>query len=281
MPRFAFVHDWLTGMRGGEKCLERMIRLFPDCEIFTLFHKRGCVSPTIESKPIHTSWLQNMPGWPRYYRYLLPLFPKAARWSIQDFDLVVSLSHCAAKAAIAPPGVPHVCYCFTPMRYAWHMKNQYFHDGYSIRGRLRNHALARLREWDQTTSQGVDHFVTISQTVCDRVNECYGRGSQVIYPPVDTDFYRPATSAREDYYLVVSALAPYKRIDLAAEACERLGRKLVVIGAGQEAAKLRSTPSRNVKWLGWQTNDEIRRHLPNAPFFLLSLKQASNVVVNE
>src|SRR4051812_39528255 len=115
MPRVAFVHDWLTGLRGGEKCLEQLIRLFPDSQIYTLLHRKGSVSPLIESRPIQTSVLQKCPGWPRYYRYLLPLFPSAARWAIHDCDLVVSLSHCVAKSAIAPPGVPHVCYCFTPM----------------------------------------------------------------------------------------------------------------------------------------------------------------------
>src|SRR4051812_23609628 len=115
MPRVALVHDWLTGVRGGEKCLERLVHLFPDCEIFTLFHRRGSTSEPIEARPINTSWLQHLPGWQRYYRYLLPLFPQAARWPLEGFDLVVSLSHCVAKAAIAPPGVPHVCYCFTPM----------------------------------------------------------------------------------------------------------------------------------------------------------------------
>ncbi|MFL5330579.1 MAG: glycosyltransferase [Gemmataceae bacterium] len=261
MPRVAFVHDWLTGLRGGEKCLERLIRLFPDCEIFTLFHRKGSTSPTIESRPIQPSWLQHLPGWRRYYRYLLPLFPRAARWKIEDCDLVVSLSHCVAKSAIAPVGVPHVCYCFTPMRYAWHMKDQYFGTSRSLKDRVRDRLLSSLREWDRTTSNRVDHFVAISKTIAKRIHESYDRDSEVIFPPVDTDFYRPAPVTREDYYLVVSALAPYKRIDLAIEACQRVNRNLVIIGTGQDEQKLKAKAGGNVTWLGWQPDSVIRHHM--------------------
>jgi hypothetical protein len=178
MPRVAFVHDWLTGMRGGEKCLERFVSLFPDCEIFTLFHRAGSISPIIASRPIHASWLQQLPGWSRYYRYLLPFFPSAAHWKLDGFDLVVSLSHCVAKAAVAPAGVPHVCYCFTPMRYAWHMREQYFGTGDSLKERMRARVLTRLRDWDRRTAERVTHFIAISRTVQQRIRDVksLGRG---------------------------------------------------------------------------------------------------------
>jgi glycosyltransferase involved in cell wall biosynthesis len=262
-PRVVLVHDWLTGMRGGEKCLERLCRRWPRAPLYTLLHAPGSVSPVIEGRRIVTSPLQRLPGREHYYRYLLPLLPLAARWPLPACDLVVSLSHCVAKAAAPPPGVPHVCYCFTPMRYAWHLRDAYF--GRSRLGRLparlAGHLLAALRQWDRTTAARVTHFIAISRTVRERIAECYGRDSAVIYPPVDTDFYTPAAVPREDYYLVVSAFAPYKRIDLAVDACRRLRRKLVVIGTGQDGRRLRSLAGPEVTFLGWQSDEAIRDHL--------------------
>lgn len=263
--RVVLVHDWLTGLRGGEKCLEPACRRWPDAPLFTLLHARGSVPPVIEARGPRASVLNRLPGVSRYYRYLLPAMPFAARWPVPDCDLVLSFSHCVAKAAEPPPGVPHVCYCFTPMRYAWHMRESYFRRGRL--GKLKAAAvdvlMARLREWDRRTAERVTHFVAISTTVQDRIAECYGRESVVIHPPVDTDFYTPAPTPRprEDFYLVASALAPYKRFDLAVDACNRLGRKLVVIGSGQDAAKLKALAGPTVTLLGWQSDAAIRDHL--------------------
>ena len=259
-PRTVLIHDWLTGMRGGEKCLERLCRRWPDARLFTLFHDRGRVSPAIEERRIVTSLLQHVPGRDSFYRYLLPLMPLAARWRLPPCDLVVSLSHCVAKAAVPPPGVPHVCYCFTPMRYAWHMREAYFSRYAGPAGWLARQLLARLRAWDRATADRVTHFVAISRTIRDRIRECYGRDSAVIYPPVDTDFYCPAAVKRDDYYLVVSAFAPYKRIDLAVAASARLGRKLVIIGTGQDERRLRALAGPEVTFLGWQSDESIRDH---------------------
>ncbi len=260
--RPVLVHDWLTGMRGGEKCLEPACVRWPQAPLFTLIHKPGSVSPAIEALAPRGSSLNRLPGVSRYYRYLLPLMPAAARWAIPDCDVVLSFSHCVAKAAMPPAGVPHVCYCFTPMRYAWHMRDSYFQRGQL--GRLKSAAadviLSRIRDWDRRTADRVTHFVAISRAIQARIAECYGRESVVIYPPVDTDFYTPAAVEREDYYLVVSALAPYKRFDLAIAACAKLGRKLVVIGSGQDAARLRGMAGPNVAFLGWQSDEVIRDH---------------------
>jgi glycosyltransferase involved in cell wall biosynthesis len=255
------VHDWLTGMRGGEKCLEVLCRRWPAARLYTLLHARGRVSPAIERLGPRTSPLQWLPGVGRYYRYLLPVMPLAAGWRLTDCGLVVSFSHCVAKAAVPPPGVPHVSYCFTPMRYAWHMRRAYFDGRPTVAGRVRDAILARLREWDRRVSDRVTHFVAISRTVRDRIRECYGRDSVVIYPPVHTSFYTPALMPREDYYLAVSAFAPYKRLDLAIAACRRLGRRLVVIGTGQDAARLQAAAGDGVEFLGWQPDAAIRDHL--------------------
>lgn len=262
-PRVVLVHDWLTGMRGGEKCLETACRRWPDARLLTLLHQVGSVSETIESLRPRTTPLQLLPGVERYYRYLLPILPAAAgTWRIPNCDLVVSFSHCVAKSVRPPHGVPHVCYCFTPMRYAWHMRNAYFGNGAAnLKSRAIDAILARMRDWDRRTADRVTHFVAISQTVQQRIRDCYDRDSVVIYPPVDTDFYHPASVAREDYYLVVSAFAPYKRIDLAIDAAARLGKRLVVIGTGQDATRLRALAGEQTEFLGWQSDEVIRDHL--------------------
>jgi glycosyltransferase involved in cell wall biosynthesis len=261
--RVALVHDWLTGKRGGEKCLEVLCRRWPDAPLYTLLHKRGSVGAAIEERPIHASFFRFFPKVDRYYRWLLPLMPLAARWSLPPCDLVISLSHCVAKSARPPAGVPHLCYCFTPMRYAWHMRDAYFgrESRRGIKAWLRDRLLSQLRSWDGRTADRVTHFVAISRTVQHRIAECYGRDSRVIYPPVDTDFYTPAPLPREDFYLVVSALAPYKRIDLAIQACARSGRRLVVIGSGQDEARLRVLAGSAVEFLGWQPDEVIRQQL--------------------
>ncbi len=260
--RVTLVHDWLTGLRGGEKCLERLCRRWPAAPLATLFHVPGSTSPIIEGRRIIPSVLQHLPGIRRHYRYFLPLMPLAARWSLPPSDLIVSLSHCVAKAAQPPRGVPHVCYCFTPMRYAWHMRDAYFSGRF---GRLGSAALeyllAGLRRWDRDTASRVTHFIAISETVRSRIAECYDRDSTVIYPPVETDFYTPTYERREDYYLVVSAFAPYKRIDLAIDACRQLGRKLVIVGTGQDARRLASIAGAETTFLGWQPDEAIRDHL--------------------
>ena len=279
--RVVLVHDWLTGMRGGEKCLEPLCRRWPDARLLTLLHKRGSVSGTIEATSVRPSFLNRLPRVERYYRYLLPLMPFAAGWRVADADLVVSLSHAVAKSARPPEGVPHVCYCFTPMRYAWHMKESYFRATGLI-GRLKAKAidklLSRIREWDRRTSERVTHFIGISNTVRERIRDCYGRDAAVIYPPVDTDFYTPSDEAREDFYLVVSALAPYKRFGLAVEACRKLGKELVVIGSGQEYAKLKATAGPHVVFLGWQPDVVIRDHLRRARALLFPGEEDFGIV---
>jgi len=279
----ALVHDWLTGMRGGEKCLEVLCRRMPEARLFTLLQRRDSTSPTIERMDVTTSFLQRLPGVMRYYRYLLPLMPRAAeRLPIpEDVDLVVSFSHAVAKAVIPPPGVPHVCYCFTPMRYAWHRREDYFGQGsrgFSPLGWVRDRLLDRIRDWDRATSDRVTHFVAISQTVADRIAECYGRTSRIICPPVDTRFYTPADVPREDFYLCVSALVPYKRIDLAVEACNRLGRRLVVIGTGPQRRRLEQLAGPTVRLAGWLGDQEIRDHLRRARALLFPANEDFGIV---
>jgi glycosyltransferase involved in cell wall biosynthesis len=187
----------------------------------------------------------------------------AAGWRLPPCELVVSLSHCVAKAVVPPADVPHLCYCFTPMRYAWHLQHAYLGQARvgALGGWLAEQLLGCLRTWDRRTAQGVTQFVAISRTVQARIAECYGRASEVVYPPVDTDFFCPGPVRRENYFLAVSAFAPYKRLDLAVEACNRLGRTLVVIGSGQDEARLRSLAGPDTHFLGWQPDHVLRDHL--------------------
>ncbi len=260
--KVALVHDWLTGMRGGEKCLEVLCRAFPDATLYTLIHHKGILSPAIEAMTIRTSSLQHLPGVFRHYRKLLPLMPLATKaWHVGDVDVVVSLSHCVAKSVKVPRGVPHLCYCFTPMRYAWEGQDSYL-EGWEdrpLRRALAKRVLTRMRGWDRATANGVTHFVAISETVRERIARCYSRESKVIQPPVDTDFYTidPATP-REPFHLCVSALVPYKRIDHAVTACSTLGRKLVVIGEGPDRARLERQAGSTIQFLGWQPDEVIR-----------------------
>lgn len=280
----ALVHDWLTGMRGGEKCLEVLCRRFPKAQLFTLLHRPGATSAPIERMQITTSFLQRLPGANQNYRYLLPLMPRAVGGLEipADVELVVSFSHAVAKSIKPPPGVPHVCYCFTPMRYAWHRREDYFCGSARLKSTplalARNAVLDWMRHWDQATSDRVTHYVAISRTVAERIRECYDRESRIIYPPVDTDFYTPDDTPREDYYLCVSALVPYKRIDLAVEACNRLGRRLVVIGQGPERRRLARLAGPTVELVGWRTDAEIRCHLRRARALLFPANEDFGIV---
>ncbi len=262
--RVALVHDWLTGLRGGEKCLEVLCRAFPQAVVHTLIHKRGALGPTIEAMDIRTSPLQRLPGIHRHYRHFLPMMPMAARsWRVTDVDLVISLSHCVAKAVRAPLGVPHVCYCFTPMRYAWDGREAYLETWKNrpVRRAAAETLLDHLRRWDRATSDRVSHFVAISETVRGRIARCYDRESRVIPPPVDVRFYTPDGGPRNAPYLCVSALVPYKRIDHAIMACQASGRRLNIIGEGPDRPRLERLAGTGVTFLGWQPDSVIRDHL--------------------
>ena len=253
--KIALVHDWLFQMRGGERVLEHFCDMFPSAHIYTLFHRSRRLSPTIRNHTIHGSLLNLLPAVQNYYRYLLPLFPLAVH-TVRipaDIEVVLSGSHCAAKAIPVPDGARHICYCHSPMRYLWHQFDLYFprrlreSPAWEVLGRV----VTMLREWDVATAANVDVFVANSCTVRDRIRSCYGRDAVVIYPPVDTNRYRPLNVPREDFYLCVSALVPYKRIDLAVEACRQLRRPLVVVGDGPLRNKLARHAPETVRFLGW------------------------------
>ena len=251
--KVALVHDWLTGMRGGERCLEVFAELFPTADLYTLLHVPGSVSPAIENRRIVTSFIQRLPQAERRYRHYLPLFPAAVRaFDLRGYDLVLSSSHAVAKGVRVPAGALHVCYCFTPMRYVWDLYDDYFGPRAGLAARvLMPPVAAWLRRWDRRTAAGVHQFVAISRFVAARIQRAYGRDADVIYPPVDVSRFR-VDEAPGEFYLVVSALTPYKRVDLAVEACNRLGRRLVIVGTGPEDRRLRALAGPTVELLGWR-----------------------------
>jgi glycosyltransferase involved in cell wall biosynthesis len=264
--KVALVHDWLTGMRGGERCLEVFCEIFPGADLFTLVHRRGAVSPTIERASIHTSWLQSLPLATVYYRHLLPFFPLAIRqFQLTDYDLVLSSSHAVAKGVCRDGSPWHVCYCFTPMRYIWDQSPVYFPRArFSPVSWALLQALFRyLRTWDVKTSRSVDEFVAISDHIAAKIRAYYNRHAHVIPPPVDCGFFTPDSSPRQhgaSYYLIVSALVPYKRVDIAVEAFNRLRLPLVVIGVGPERPTLERQASSSITFLGWQPDAVVRDH---------------------
>jgi glycosyltransferase involved in cell wall biosynthesis len=274
--RVALVHDWLTGMRGGEKVLEVLCEAYPTADLLTLFHVPGSVSPTIERMRPRTSVLQHVPGMRRFYRYCLPLFPAAIEhFDLDQYDLIISTSHCAAKSVVKTGRARHLCYCFTPMRYAWDQFDAYFGKGRvgTMKSRLLRPVLSALGRWDAATAGRVDRYVAISQHVASRIRRYYNREAGVIYPPVDTGFFSPDdTVASENFLLIVSALVPYKRIDVAIEASRLSGTPLRIIGDGPERATLSALASRSgadVQLSGSVSNDVVRDFYRRAAAVLL------------
>ncbi len=260
--KIALVHDWLNGMRGGEKVLEALCELYPEAEIFTLLLEAEKVSGRIRGMTIHTSFIQRLPWARRRYRYYLPFFPRAVEsFDLSGFDLVISTSHAVAKGCRPPAAARSICYCFTPMRYLWFFYRDYFGTG-RLKKLLLKPVFAYLRRWDVASSRRVGRFLAISKTVAGRIERVYNRDAGVIYPPVDTDFFTPG-SPSGDYFLVVSALVPYKKIALAIDAFNELGLPLKVAGTGPEASTLRERAGKGVEFLGWVDDERLRKLYQN------------------
>ncbi len=259
--KVALAHDWLTGMRGGEKVLEAMCELYPTADLYTLLHIKGSVSDLIEDRKIYTSFLQHAPLIKSKYRWYLPLMPKAVEsLDLSGYDLVISSSHCVVKGVITG-GAPHICYCHTPMRYAWDMYESYFNKdrfpamvSFAI-GRL----MPYLRKWDIATASRVDRFVANSHYVKERIGRIYNASADVVHPPADTEFFTPDHNVTKgDYYLVVSAFAPYKKVEIAIEASMRAGFPLVVVGSGEDEKRLKGLAGPNVTFEGAVSDERIR-----------------------
>jgi glycosyltransferase involved in cell wall biosynthesis len=280
--KVALVHDWLTGMRGGEKVLEVLCELYPEADLFTLFHRRGSASAVIENRRITTSFVQHLPFAARRYRNYLPLFPLAVRqFRFDGYDLVISTSHCAVKSVRTPPRVRHICYCHSPMRYAWDQFDAYF--GPERVGPVASRVLYRpvmraLARWDAATASRVDRFVANSAFVAGRIRRYYNRAATVVYPPVDTQFFQPDAQAPSAHFLIVSALVPYKRLELAIDACAQVGAPLRIAGDGPDRARLEARASGRVTFLGPITGERLRDEYRRARAVLLPGEEDFGIV---
>ena len=265
--RVAIVHYWLLGMRGGEKVLEALCRLFPAADIFTLFYDPQKISPLIRSHRVTASFLNPMR---RHYRSLLPLMPFALEhFDLRGYDLVISSESGPAKGVLTGSSTRHVCYCHTPMRYLWDLYPDYLHEW--TRSRLKRWAMIPLtnwlRTWDYASAARVDDFIANSENVKRRIWKTYRREATVIHPPVDIESFRCLPP--EDYYLIVSELVPYKRLDIAIRFFSASGRKLRIAGDGPEFARLRKLAASNVEFCGRVPDEDLRNLYARCRAFLM------------
>lgn len=259
--KVAIVHYWLVSMRGGEKVIEQLCEVFPQADLYTLVARPENLSETIRRHKITTSFIQRMPGGVKHYQHYLPLMPFAAeQFDLNGYDLVISSDTNVTKGVITHPGVLHVNYCHTPMRYAWDMYHEYMHG--SGLGKLKKIIMGAvtnyLRVWDVAASNRVDLFIANSGNVKRRIRKHYRRDSEVIPPPVDVETFTPGGTPG-DHYLMLGQIIPYKRVDVAVEAFNRSGRKLVIIGEGSERERLQAMARPNVEFKGRLTTEEIHR----------------------
>ena len=283
--RVALAHDWLVGYRGGEMVLDAIASILQAqnhtiTRIYTMFDNASPLSPTLDALPRTASSLNTRPESLR--RWLLPLYPRAVEQlssqlhrdhADDPIDLLISTSSSAIKAISPPNGIPHICYCHAPARYLWsHSQSYTSHDP---KGLIRSLGLAlfspRLRAWDRRTASNVSHFIANSTHTATQIERCYQRDAAVIHPPVRTDFFTPDTDTpRGDHLLLVSALEPYKRVDLAIDAANRFNRKLIIVGSGSHEPALRAHAKNNplISFVGKVTDEQLRDHYRRARAFL-------------
>jgi glycosyltransferase involved in cell wall biosynthesis len=274
--RIAVVHDWLVDYAGSERVLAEILRCLPQADLFTLVDHM----PEAERKPLggrraKTSFLQNMPGVASHLAWYLPLMPIAIeQLDVTGYDLVVSSNTAVAKGVIVAPDALHLSYVNSPMRYAWDQQFEYLRAEDGVKGLLLRWLLHRLRIWDHRTSAGVDHFAANSEFIARRIMKTYRREAEVIYPPVDTEYYVPGSGpgeTRGDYYVAVSRLVGYKRVDLLLQAFRELPeRKLVIVGDGPEQARLKAAAGPNVEFTGYLPPQQMRERLQRARAFLFA-----------
>ncbi len=276
--KVAIVHDWLTTWAGAEKALAELLACYPQAEIFTTvnFLPKGEI-PCLVGRTIHTSFIQKLPGAKKHYRRYLPLMPLAIeQFDLKGFDLILSSSHAVAKGVISGPGALHICYCYSPMRYAWDMQHQYLRQSGNAQGLvswLMRWQLHRLRQWDYISAQRVDHFIAISHYIERRIETFYRREAAVIYPPVAVEKFRH-DRPREAFYLTASRMVPYKRIDLIVEAFTQTPeRQLVVIGDGPDFKQLKEKAGPNIILLGFQPDSILIDYLERAQAFIFMAEE--------
>jgi glycosyltransferase involved in cell wall biosynthesis len=279
--KLAIVHDWFTTLGGAELVLRDMLRVFPDAHLFALIDKMAPDDRAfIGLGDVTTSFLDGLPGVASRYRSLLPLYPAAVRgFDLSAYDVVISNTHSVAKNARTRDGQLHLSYCHSPMRYAWDLREQYLRESgldKGARGAMVRTLLDWLQRWDRERSVDVDAFATNSHFLADRIQRAYGRPSTVIHPPVDVEFFAPgeADDSLGEYYTTVSRLVQYKRVDMIARAFSELpDRKLVIVGDGPDAEKVKAACGPNVTMLGLSRRERVRTVLRGAKAFLFAAEE--------
>ncbi len=283
MKRVAIIHDWLPLYGGAERVLEQMLHVFPEAELFSMIDaipagERGF----LQEKAVRTSFIQRLPRAKTKYRSYLPLMPLAVeQFDLRGFDLIISNSYAVAKGVLTGPDQLHICYCCSPIRYAWDLQAQYLEEAgltRGIKGWLAKALLHYIRLWDTRTASGVDHFITLSKYIGRRINKVYRRESTVIYPPVDVEKFTIA-GEKESSYFTASRMVPYKRMDLIAEAFSRMPeRRLIVVGDGPEMPKVRAKAGPNVELLGYQGDVRMRELMQRARAFVFAAEEDFGIV---
>jgi glycosyltransferase involved in cell wall biosynthesis len=255
--KVAIVHDYLNQAGGAERVVAVLHRMYPEAPIFTTIFDPRAVGLPLAKADVRTSWMQSLPKWKQNFRSYMPLYPLAVRsFDLRGYDVVISSSSAFAKGVRVPAETLHLCYCYTPMRWAWSFDRYVDRSALSPSARAAARlTLPALRRWDTATARNVDRFVAISTEVGQRIRATYGRGSDLVFPPVDIERFRH-DQRMGDYFLVVSRLNAYKRIDLAVRACTSLGLPLVVVGSGPERAALESIAGPTVQFKGRLTDRE-------------------------
>ncbi|MFC1929560.1 glycosyltransferase [Chloroflexota bacterium] len=261
--KVAIIHEYFCNMGGSEAVVSVLHQMFPQAPIYTIVarekHRKNGI---LKGMDVRTSFVQHLPFASSRYKLYLPLFPLAVeQFNLKGYDLVISSSHSCAKGIITRPETLHICYCHTPMRYAWDLYHDYLDQ--EIRGRLAKLAASLLmhylRLWDASAAARVDHFIANSEHVAQRIQKHYRREATVIYPPVDTDYFLPQNNDG-NFFLMVSRLTSYKRVGLAVAAFNELGLPLKIIGSGPEFKRLKRQANPNVELLGWQPREVVREH---------------------
>lgn len=276
--KVAVVHDWLVIYAGAEKQLEQILRLFPDADLYSVIDfLRDDERGFILNKRANTSFIQRLPFAKTKYRNYLPLMPLAIeQLDLSGYDLIISSSYAVSKGVLTDSNQLHICYCCSPMRYAWDLYHQYLNEtglNRGVKGKIAQLILHYIRMWDFIAANRVDHFIAISKYISKRIKKVYGRDSTIIYPPVYIDEFE-LCAKKEDFYLTASRMVPYKRVDLIAEAFSRMpDKKLVILGDGPEMGKVKARAGKNVEILGHKTFDVLKDYMQRAKAFVFAAEE--------
>lgn len=284
--RMAIVHDWLPVYGGAERVLEQMLEVYPDADVFTLIDALDEKNRAfLKGREVKTSFVQRLPGGKRFYRHCFPIMPLAIeQFDFRSYDLVISSSYAFAKGIITGPRQLHLCYCHSPIRYAWDLQSQYLQESrldFGLKSWLVRWLLHSIRVWDHRTAAGVDAFMANSRFIARRIEKVYRRQATVVYPPVNVDRFQ-MREEKDDFYFTASRLVPYKRIDLVIDAFNAMpDKKLVVIGDGPDLMKLRKMAGPNVQVMGWQPNDVMKDHMERAKAFVFAGEEDFGIILLE